>query len=305
VIGEQELRRLRRQEEEQAMAKRPAPSAPQSVTLNRSEMEQAVKRFQKVIERLRSFDPSSINDRGDTRIEGLEHAVRTGIEKTYSPGTVQYERLVGAMHLDTASINMIEPTPIEEVREGLVAGRDRAIVMLEEEVGALTEDLEAMPAAAGGSTEPRARAASREIFVVHGHDEGARETVAGFLRKLDLSPIILHEHANEGRTIIEKFEDKSSDAGFAVVLLTPDDVGGTDATKLQPRARQNVILELGYFVAKLGRKRVCALKKGDIEVPTDYIGVGYVNLDLKGGWRLELAREIKAAGIDVDLNKAV
>jgi predicted nucleotide-binding protein len=286
------------------MAKKATPT-PQNVALNPAEMQQAVKRFQKLIERLREFDPKTINERGDACIEALEHAVRTGIEKTYPPGTVQYERLVGAMHLDTASINMIEPTPISEVREGLAYGRDRAIAMLEEEVAALTEDLEVTAATPSTGAKGEARAVSRAIFVVHGHDEGARETVAGFLRKLDLTPIILHEHANQGRTIIEKFEDKSNDVGFAVVLLTPDDVGGTDATKLQPRARQNVILELGYFVAKLGRDRVCALKKGDIEVPTDYIGVGYVDLDPKGGWRLDLAREIKAAGIDVDLNKAV
>ena len=143
------------------------------------------------------------------------------------------------------------------------------------------------------------------VFLVHGHDEAARETVRGFLTKLGIETIILHEHANEGRTIIEKFEAKSSIAQFAVVLLTPDDEGRAVGGDLRPRARQNVILELGYFAAKFGRKGVCALMKGDIEVPSDYHGVVYLDLDGKGAWRLELAREMKAAGIEVDMNKAV
>lgn len=118
--------------------------------------------------------------------------------------------------------------------------------------------------------------------------------------------IILHEQPNQGRTVIEKFEG-SADVDFAVVLLTPDDVGhiadGSDEPK--PRARQNVIFELGYFVGRLGRSRVCALHKGGVEILSDYDGVIYVSMDDPQGWRLLLAREIKAAGIDVDLNRAM
>src|SRR5262249_17157379 len=118
--------------------------------------------------------------------------------------------------------------------------------------------------------------------------------------------IVLHEQANQGRTVIEKFE-KHADVDFAVVLLTPDDlghaVGAPDEAK--PRARQNVVFELGYFVGRLGRSRVCALHKGDVEILSDYDGIVYVSMNDPQGWRLLLAREIKAAGIDVDLNKAV
>lgn len=87
---------------------------------------------------------------------------------------------------------------------------------------------------------------TRKVFVVHGHDEAAKEATARFLEKLDLQPIILHEQASGGRTIIEKFEKYSGDVGFAVVLLTPDDLGAAqkEPEKLQPRARQNVVLEL-------------------------------------------------------------
>lgn len=147
---------------------------------------------------------------------------------------------------------------------------------------------------------------TRRVFVVHGRDEAAKETVARFLAKLDLEPIVLHEQPNQGRTIIEKFEGHA-DVDFAVVLLTPDDFGdhadGSDQP--QPRARQNVIFQLGYFVGRLGRSRVCALHKGGVEILSDYEGVIYVSMDDPQGWRLLLAREIKAAGIDVDLNRAL
>jgi predicted nucleotide-binding protein len=144
------------------------------------------------------------------------------------------------------------------------------------------------------------------LFVVHGQDEAAKETVARFLEKLDLKPIILHEQANKGLTLIEKLE-VNAEVDFAVVLLTPDDVGysvGEDG-KAKPRARQNVILELGYFLGYLGRGRVCALHKGDVEIPSDFHGVVYVPMDDAQGWRVLLAREIRAAGIDVDLNRAI
>ncbi len=146
---------------------------------------------------------------------------------------------------------------------------------------------------------------SKEVFIVHGHDEAAKLAVDSFLKKLELKPVILHEKPNEGRTIIEKFE-KHSNVGFAVVLMTPDDMGASVANidSLEPRARQNVILELGFFLGKLGRERVCALHK-DVKLPSDYDGVLYVPMDKSNGWQLQLAKEIKAAGIDIDMNKAL
>jgi hypothetical protein len=143
---------------------------------------------------------------------------------------------------------------------------------------------------------------SRKVFVVHGHDEEIKQSVARFLEKLDLEPIILHEQPNKGQTIIEKFE-ANSDVGFAVVLLAPDDEGKSAIGKdLKPRTRQNVILELGYFIGRLGRAKVCALYKDNVELPSDIHGVTYVSYDKVGAWRLELAREIKFAGLSVDMN---
>ena len=145
-----------------------------------------------------------------------------------------------------------------------------------------------------------------EIFLVHGQDNEAKQTVARFIEKLGLNVTILHEQPSRGRTIIEKFEDYSR-VDFAVVLLTGDDVGATvnRTTDLKHRARQNVILELGYFLGALGRKNVCALKEEDVEVPSDFTGIVYVPLDASDTWKLLLAKEIKAAGISVDLNQAI
>jgi predicted nucleotide-binding protein len=142
---------------------------------------------------------------------------------------------------------------------------------------------------------------SRNIFIVHGH-AGIEQAVARFITQIGLEPIILHEQPNQGRTIIEKFESYS-DVRFAVILLTPDDVGGPRDGEQNPRARQNVILELGYFIGKLGRERVCALLQGSVELPSDILGVVWEPLDQHGAWKLKLASELKAAKYDIDWSK--
>jgi predicted nucleotide-binding protein len=146
-----------------------------------------------------------------------------------------------------------------------------------------------------------------KIFLVHGHDDRALHEAARFLEKLHQEVMILREQPNKGRTLIEKFEDYA-DVGFAIVLLTPDDKGGPtncEASDLKPRARQNVVFELGYFIGRLGRNRVCALYLEGVEIPSDYSGVLYTKLDSSGAWRLELAKELKAAGLPVDMNLAL
>ena len=114
---------------------------------------------------------------------------------------------------------------------------------------------------------------SNRVFIVHGRDSEIKDQVAEHLRSMNLDPIILNEQANQGLTVIEKFE-KHADVAFAVVLMTPDDIGGPQSQggNLGPRARQNVIFELGFFIGKLGRNRVCALTSGEVEIPSDYSG---------------------------------
>lgn len=148
------------------------------------------------------------------------------------------------------------------------------------------------------------KALTRDVFIVHGHDEAAKEQVARFLGNLNLRPVILHEQANHGSsTIIEKLE-RHSNVTFAIVLLTPDDLGSVknSPNALSPRARQNVILELGYFLGKLGRKGVCPLYKEGVELPSDFSGVIYTPLDSHGGWQLKLAKELRLILSDIDLN---
>lgn len=150
---------------------------------------------------------------------------------------------------------------------------------------------------------------SNRVFIVHGHDEAMKQSVARVLEKLGLNPIILHEKPNQGRTIIEKFTEYS-DVSFAFVLLSSDDLVLTKNQSTQearPRARQNVIFELGFFIGKLGRARVFVLyqESKNFEMPSDYSGVLYVPYDSIGQWRFELAKELKASGYNIDANKLV
>jgi len=186
------------------------------------------------------------------------------------------------------------------------AGIPETLTMLEGLITRLEEKKEdLLPIEATGAPTEKPPPSPKQVFVVHGRDEGVKQAVARFLEKLDLQPIILHEQPSKGRTIIEKFEEYS-DVAYAIVLFTGDDRGGLkDAPpdKYKLRARQNVILELGFFLGRLGRRRVCCLYRESVEVPSDYQGVVYVGLDDAGAWKLTLAKEMKAAGLDVDLNK--
>lgn len=142
----------------------------------------------------------------------------------------------------------------------------------------------------------------RKVFIVHGRDNEAKQEVARFISDLGLEPIVLHEQASQGRTIIEKIERYTNDADFALVLYTACDHGrGAYETKVSPRnrARQNVVFEHGYLMAKLGRENVCALVKGDIETPNDISGVVYVPLDSSGGWKISVMTELKSCGYDL------
>lgn len=155
---------------------------------------------------------------------------------------------------------------------------------------------------AHGNTQPKlTMPISKKVFIVHGHDDGAREAVARFLEKIGFNAIILHEQANQGRTVIEKVE-AHGDVSFAVVLLTPDDEGCVKGGKPEPRARQNVLLELGFFIGRLGRSKVCALKRGDLEIPSDFAGVVWQTMDASNGWKTALGRELEAAGHQIDWN---
>jgi predicted nucleotide-binding protein/transcriptional regulator with XRE-family HTH domain len=166
--------------------------------------------------------------------------------------------------------------------------------MMVEKIPSTSENMEPKIA------KKQANQPSKNVFIVHGHNNEVKLEVANTLHRLGLNPIILHEQANEGKTIIEKFE-KHSDVGFAVVLLTSDDLGkAKNDGELSQRARQNVILELGYFIGKIGRHNVVPLYTHGVELPSDLSGVVYVLLDSSGAWKMNLARELKAAGYKIN-----
>jgi predicted nucleotide-binding protein len=205
------------------------------------------------------------------------------VDVLYFPQTDRPKLLAGWM---TARIHrlesIIERLPLFSLAEGITGG------------------------VAASTPEHKSKSLSKDIFIVHGHDEAAKHEVARFIEQLGLRAIILHEKPDEDKTIIEKAEHHSN-VGFAVVLLTPDDVGHPKnrPSEASPRALQNVVFELGYFIGKLGRSRVYALRKSGFEIPTDYSGVLYKPMDDAGAWKYDLAKEIKHAGIDVDTNKAL
>ena len=152
--------------------------------------------------------------------------------------------------------------------------------------------------------KPKASMDKSKVFIVHGHDNAAKEAVARFIEKIGLDAIILHEQASSGNTIIEKIE-ANSNVGFAIVLYTACDVGASKEEKdqLKPRARQNVVFEHGYLIGKIGRKNVCALVKGNIETPNDISGVVYIKMDESEAWKYHVAKEMKACGYEFDPSK--
>ena len=149
--------------------------------------------------------------------------------------------------------------------------------------------------------EEKNKKVGNKVFIVHGHDNELKLEVELFIKNLGLTPVILHEQINNGNTIIEKFEKNTNEIGYAIILYTPCDKGFSSKDG-EGRARQNVIFEHGFFIGKLGRKYVAAIKKDNVEVPSDLSRILYIEYDTKGAWKFELAKEMKGIGFDIDLN---
>ncbi|WP_164083510.1 TIR domain-containing protein [Stenotrophomonas maltophilia] len=277
-----------------------------TANLTAEQMRSGLKKIERRIADLEAFDVNLVERRWDPAIEALEKRVNSTLQDVLGHDTVEYQEYsIGT--LDTLPLIMGGgPDPLSKVHAGYREGIKRELFKL----GALRDIFQERLEDSGEvSVVAKAAVADREstrrVFVVHGHDDGLKETVARYLSRLELAPVILHEEPNQGRTIIEKFE-RHADVDFAVVLFTPDDVGypANRVEKSRPRPRQNVVLELGFFMGTLGRQRVCVLYSGDVELPSDYAGVLYLPLDAAGAWRFLLAKEMKASGIDIDLNRA-
>jgi predicted nucleotide-binding protein len=227
-------------------------------------------------------------------VEGTLHAY-------YGPESLQ---LAQFRNVDFFPRSFVIGGPESHFVNAFLEGVETAESYLQSRISELEEDA-AKKAFLPNEEGTVSRDSTRKVFVVHGHDRGSKETVRRFLSQLELDPIILHEKPNEGRTIIEKFEHHANVA-CAVVILSPDDVGWAKATPeaKEQRARQNVIFELGFFVGKLGRNRTLALLLRGVTKPSDFDGVLYIPMD-GDSWKMEVVRELRAAGMDVDANKAI
>jgi predicted nucleotide-binding protein len=262
-----------------------------------------IDRLRERVSELEAFDLSSVRNGLTPEVRGLEVRIKDTLVRCFGENTSTYNDLQSAASLAFYPRYTTRGAQTDYVGR-LEKNIRRAIELLRQGQQSLTEDLadfehEHETTVDGGEVMGEL---SRRVFVVHGHDDGSREMVARFLEKVGFEAVILHEQANQGRTVIEKVE-AHGDVGFAVILLTPDDEGCVKGGTPEPRARQNVILELGYFIGRLGRGKVCALKRGALEIPSDYAGVVYESLD--GNWKHALGRELEELGHDIDWNKVM
>jgi predicted nucleotide-binding protein len=287
------------------MARRTIAPPAQPAALTPEQMRQGVDRLKKRIEEVRAFDPTAVREQFHSpELDALSASIDESLVRTFGADSLDYSRYRSAAELDQGPLNMFHPTPIERVHEALARSKARNIALLDQAVATVEERLAETASEQLGSTNRSAEPSelSKKVFIVHGHDDGPKHAVARFLQALGLEPIILHEQASRGLTIIEKVE-AHGEVDFAVVLMTPDDVGkAKDAAEFKPRARQNVVAELGYFVGRLKRHKVCALVRGEVEIPSDFAGVVYVTYDDGGAWKAALAKELQAVGYQFDWN---
>lgn len=291
----------------------PNPQAAKTASLTAHQLRLALPKLERRISELKSADTSSIRERGEPRFESIEHKIDDTLVEIFGADTVEYNRFrIGS--LDRAPLSFYRDVSLGEVIEGYKRGVAEAISTLETIVQLFNEklaDSEAEEKSAHSTSQSAgdARGIKRQdkdkVFIVHGRDEQSKLSAARFVEKLGLTAVILHEQANAGKTIIEKIEENTN-VGFALVLYTPCDMGGLlNDPNQQPRARQNVVFEHGYLVAKLGRSNVCALVKGKVEVPSDINGVVYVPLDEANAWHIAVAKELRSAGYSIDMNKVI
>jgi predicted nucleotide-binding protein len=235
--------------------------------------------------------------------EGVRHLVRT-INRTLGDDSLPETVLEKAFRLWWPELkNQIEAIVTARPSEAAQPHLRTAATLSREQAAALSEfvkGISSLPA----EPSPTDR---DSVFIVHGTNHGILETVARYVEKIGAAVVVLHEQANEGRTVIEKFEVHAR-TRYAIVLMSGDDRGGSRETAYDEqklRARQNVLLELGFFIAKLGRTKVTVLYEEGVEIPSDMSGVLYIKLDELGAWKLPLGHELRTAGIRVDLNKAL
>ena len=288
------------------MARRSSSVPPEDRSLSVSEMHNGIDRLKRRIEELKTFDPESVTMRRSSEVVSLETAIEDTLAAIFGQGTPKFKRYRFACDLEPPP--NVDFTPdwiavrgggsgqsgenLHELRHGIADRKRQAVALLEQAVRGLEEEIPQSSPGEGGTQvwhrgrdrdgrgfsmlalqiQPQVLVAVKSLsFMV---TTTVRRMVARFIEKLGFDPIILHERPNKGRAIIAKFREEADGVDFAVVLLTPDDLGkAKEGVDLKLRARQNVVLELGFFVGALGPERVAPLVKGEIDLPSDYDGV--------------------------------
>lgn len=290
------------------MARSSSKGPAESRRLGPNEFKAAIRLLGRRIDELESFDVSGIDDAYNPSLAALADKTNSTLADIFGRDTAEYGQYE-VYSFDDRPLQMsidgyTDPPQVvqEAVSNGLRATVTRLVALKETFEEKLADCSDAVVAEQTMEAQP----STGRVFVVHGHDNAAKEGIARFVSRLGFEPIILHEQPSSGQTIIEKLETHSV-VDFAIILLTPDDIGHAknEPKRARARARQNVILELGLFMGKIGRNRVCALYAGDLELPSDYSGVLYIGLDDAGAWKLQLAKEMKQSGMQIDLNKAM
>jgi predicted nucleotide-binding protein len=291
------------------MVKRPSPPTHHPADLTADQITRAIPRLEKRVADLKKLNFFQMQeDAVWPEIQAIKVSIEQTLEEIFGAHSTEYQRYSPAAVFRGGPLVIGGGRRIDH-RPYYDKSRVASIALLETAVQSLIErkaDLGHSVQDGGYSrveeTEPEF---SSKVFVVHGRDGQHRETVARFLEQLGLEAVILHEQPNKGRALITKFQEVAADIGFAIVLMTPDDIGGIrdGCSEQKPRARQNVIFELGFFIGALGPERVAALIGNDVERPSDFEGVVYIPIESE--WRLPLCRELRAAGYDVDLNKVL
>ncbi|MCY4352239.1 MAG: nucleotide-binding protein [Gemmatimonadetes bacterium] len=271
--------------------------------MTRPSKDKAIQRLQRALDAIENLKQQQHRS-SSPEFHKWHRNTKIAIAHTFGQDSSQVEEFTTIRYIPSAMTSSITDS---DYQRRYISGLESATSVLEsmiEEVEEYWED----DSLIGVSTSDKKVSPEhlRDVFIIHGRDEGTKETVARFISQLQLNPIILHEQPNQGQTIIEKFE-RHAEVAFAIALLTPDDTGGLagEEQSHKPRARQNVIFELGYFTGKLDRGQVCALKGENVEIPSDYDGVLYIPFDESGGWKMTLMRELKIAGFEVDVDRVL
>lgn len=229
---------------------------------------------------------------GDARFQAWKTKAERFLAKKYGQDSLEFEKFKKTYFTVLVyALNTPESSFVEACRDGLEKTKAIFQVYLDE-----------MEEENSVTRRPEIIGNHSKVFIVHGHDGELKQAVARIVEKQGVEAIILSEQVNNGRTIIEKFEEYS-DVDGAICLLTADDYGKAKNQQSDtPRARQNVIFETGFFMGKLGRNRVVILAENNVEIPSDLSGVVYTNVS---NWELELLKELKGMGYKVDLNKLI